>query len=122
MGLMGPVGLMGRPVGHETGPCSWLVFGRCAADANAEAFEVDVFALFRIARAAAIDADAYDAPQAGGFAGVVVAVGIGVAFEQPAPGASFAAARHRFLLPTFEHPRQGLERGSPGFGVADLEP
>src|SRR5262249_9726395 len=57
---------------------------------QSEPIEVDVLALFRLAEAAALQAEAEEAPEADGLAGVVVAVGVGVALQQPAPGAALA--------------------------------
>src|SRR5262245_13488810 len=71
-------------------------------DLHAEAFEVEVLALVGLAGAAAVNADAQEAPQARLLAGVVVAVGVGVGLQQPPPRAALAA-RVGLLLPALEH-------------------
>src|SRR5206468_294066 len=77
-------------------------------DLQAEAVEVDVLALLGLADAAAVQADADERPQARGRAGVVVAVGVRVALQQPAPRTLFAAGL-RLLLPALEHAGDRLQ-------------
>src|SRR4051794_36427340 len=91
-----------------------------APDAQAEPLEVDVFTLVGLAGAAAIDAGAEEGPHADRLAGVVVAVGVAVAFEHPAPGAALAAGVG-LLLPTLEDPRYRLQRQPPGLRVAHVD-
>src|SRR5207253_1837207 len=78
-------------------------------DAQAEALQVDVLTLVRLAGAAAVEADAQEAPQRQRLAGVVVAVVVGVGLQQPAPGAALAGGVG-LLLPPLEHARHGLHR------------
>src|SRR5689334_15616967 len=71
-------------------------------DLQAEAFQIDVLALVRLAGAAAVEAEAQETPQAGRLVVVVVAVGVGVRLQQPAPAAPLGA-RVGVLLPALEH-------------------
>src|SRR5262249_41245977 len=62
-------------------------------DADAEAVEIDFFELVwgGFFEAATFEEEAEEAPHAGGLTLVVVAALVGVAFEEPAPGAALAA-------------------------------
>src|SRR5439155_25264095 len=90
-------------------------------DAEAEAFEVDVFGFFAFTGAVLLDADAKERPETEFFAGVVVAVAVAVVFQEPAPEAALAA-HLGFLLPSFHHPVQGLQRRPEGLGILNAGP
>src|SRR5438132_4677648 len=93
-----------------------------APDAQAEAVQINLLRfLFTITGSAALDIEAEEGPQGQRFAGVIVAVRVAVAFQQPAPGSPLAAWVGLFL-PTFEHPRHGLQSGPASFGIPDMEP
>src|SRR4051812_36133170 len=72
-------------------------------DAQSEAVEVHSLGLLRLLEVAAFQAELQEGPQAGRLAGVVVTVVVGVALEQPAPGAALATLLG-FLLPPFQNP------------------
>src|SRR5882672_3558034 len=67
-----------------------------------KALQIDIFRLVGIPWSASFQADAQEGPQTQRLAGVIVAVGVGVAFKQPAPGAVFPAGVGLFL-PALEH-------------------
>src|SRR5947209_7639489 len=96
-------GLLGAAAGGVAG---------LAPDAQAKAFEIEVLALVRLAGAAALDRGPQEGPEADGLASVVVAVGVAVALEEPAPVATFAAGVG-LLLPALEDAGDGLQGGPP---------
>src|SRR5581483_10146913 len=59
-------------------------------------------------------------PETERLARVVVAVGVGVAFQQPAPGTAFAAGIGLFL-PTLQDARGSLQGGTPGLRIAQMD-
>lgn len=79
--------------------------------------EVDVLALVAFTGAAAFQARSQKSPQAHRLTGMVVAIGIGIGFQQPAPVASFAG-RVGVFLPAFENTGDGLNGGLTGLGIA----
>src|SRR3712207_2356647 len=90
-------------------------------EAQSESIQINVLALLAVVGAAAVDGEAEVGPQAGGFAGVVVAVVVGVTLQQPAPAAPLLAAHvGGLLLPALEDPAQGGEGQLPGALVGDL--
>src|SRR5438046_2527425 len=72
-----------------------------APNAEAKSFEIDVFAFIRFARSAAFYRDSQETPECERFAGVIIAIVVGIPFEQPAPRTPFAA-RIGIFLPALE--------------------
>src|SRR4051812_21210637 len=89
-------------------------------DADADGAEVDGFHLFWVVEVAAFEAELQEGPETRGFARVVVAVVIDVAFEEPAPGPAFATLLG-FFLPSLKYAAHPVEGLLPGFGIADQE-
>src|SRR5262249_22935859 len=89
-----------------------------AGDADAEAVEVDVLALV-LAGAAAFETDAQEDPETGELAGVVVAVVVDIAFEEPAPDAALAAGVG-LLLPALQDAGKTLQNDFPGLWIGDV--
>src|SRR6478672_450879 len=93
-----------------------------APDLDAEAVEVDVLALLRLARAAAVQTQPQVAPEAGPLAGHVVAGPVHVRLQQPPPAAPLVlAAVGGFLLPAFQNAREVLDRRLPALLFRDVD-
>src|SRR4051794_11247734 len=89
-------------------------------DADADGAQVDGFHLFRIVEVAAFKAELQKGPETRCLAGVVVAVVVDVAFEQPAPGPALAPLLG-FFFPPLEDAAHAVEGLLPVFGIADQE-
>src|SRR6185437_4009684 len=87
---------------------------------QAKAFEINVLALLRFAGSAAFQADAQKAPHADRLTGVVVAVGVGIALQQPAPRTPFAAGVGLFL-PALEDAGHRLQRRAACLGILKVQ-
>ena len=87
---------------------------------EAEGAEIDPFAGFFLFEIAAIEADAQVDVEAGDLVGVIVAVLIGVAFEEPAVEPAFFAGARGFFLPALEEARHVEHRLLPDLDVGDL--
>jgi len=87
---------------------------------DAKASEIDPLARLRIVEVAALEADAQVDPQRRDLVGVIVAVLVGVAFDEPAIDAAFLAGAGDFFLPALEQTRHVEHRLLPQLGVGDL--